>query len=178
MAAPTKEDLIEKAVELGIENADGMTVAELRKAISEKSREDQAGDASRDPEDSEERAERKADEAKAAKTGPIVKPRKELIEINIMNLYPWAINRRKAESAHLVVRTEETDRINGGEKARSASEIEQAVMDEYTKHGGLVRDQEKASTVGRKKPIKPGMTTDQVNTGGEADDEDDDEDDN
>lgn len=89
---------------------------------------------------------------------PTAKPRKSLVKPVIKDLYPWALNRRKAETAHNTVKQEVTDA--GGKVTEE--EFDQRVMDHYTTHGGLVRLQEKATTIGRRKPITPGQTTDQI----------------
>lgn len=182
MVQVSREDLETRAAELGIEGVDDMTVAALKKAIKDKEKEDLDIDEGRDEETGDERVERKT---KEAKKGPIAKPRRELVRPNIGSLYPWAVNRGKAERAHnavFVELAEQKMQVTNPDGPRYISEedVEQKVMDNYTLHGGLVRDQEKATTIGRRKPIKPGATTDEIvhdELGGSADDEDTDSDD-
>ncbi len=117
----------------------------------------------------EERAERKAAEPK----GPVAKPKAQLQRPDIKSLYPWAANRRKAETAHIAVHNSISEEVRAGGKKPSAEDTEQRVMDHYTLHGGLVIGQEKATVVGRKRAIKVGATTDEV-IHDEVDDEDED----
>lgn len=102
-------------------------------------------------------------------SGPIAKPKKKLSKPVISDLYPWAVNRAKAERAHTAVIA------NNSNLEQGTAEFEQAVMDEYTLHGGLVAGQEKATIVGRKKntDFEPGMTTSEVIAGKDSGEEDD-----
>lgn len=116
----------------------------------------------------EERKERKAAEPRKV---PVAKAKTALQRPDIKSLYPWALNRRKAETAHIAVHRQIVE--EGGKV--SSEDAEQRVMDHYTLHGGLVRNQEKVTVVGRRKPIKPGATTDDIVN--DVDTEDDDSDD-
>ncbi len=101
-------------------------------------------------------------ETTAEPKGPIAKPKAAMQRPDIKALYPWAVNRRKAETAHISVHNSISEEMRAGGKKPSTEDTEQRVMDHYTLHGGLVQGQEKATVVGRKKAIKVGATTDEV----------------
>lgn len=121
--------------------------------------------------------------ARKAKSGPVAKPRQKLIKPKIESLYPWALNRSKAERAHIAIHAdlEANNQQYSDETAPGyvdPADMEQRVMDHYTSHGGLVKGQERATVIGRHKNdgFQPGMTTTEVREG--TGDNDEDEDDN
>lgn len=171
-----KSELLEEAKKLGIEGADDMTKDQLEEAIEDAQDSDDAptppgpdGEKS-DKEDAtpQTRAQQKAAELAA---GPKAKPKAKLVKPPITDLYPWAVNRVKAEAAHVAVyqememKGEQTEDENGT-KYVGPEEAAQRVMDHYTAHNGLVRGQEKATIVGRrgrmKEGFEPGKTTTEV----------------
>lgn len=155
------EDVRAQAEKLGIATV-GLTQRQLEKAIAN------AGETGGEP----------------VKKGPIAKARKEIVKPPISDLYPWALNRGKAERAHKAVHValEETNEQNTNpSKANfvSQEDLDQRVMDHYVAHGGLVTGQEKVTTIGRCKPFKQGVTTSQIveDEAGGGDDDDEESDD-
>lgn len=168
----SKSELIEQAEKLGIKT-EGLTVAELSNAI-----ETAGGDGEKTGAPASEAGTSSRAEEKRARTaeGPIAKPKKKLTKPIIGDLYPWALNRAKAERAHTYITTNPDGLPELARLEPGTDEFEQAVMDQYTLHGGLVSGQEKVTLIGRKKStdFEPGMTTSQVIAGKDASDEDDD----
>lgn len=101
-------------------------------------------------------------------------------EPNWAKTYPWAVNTAKIKRAHEAITLDNEDRVARGKQQIEGAEFEQAVLDHYTSHAGLVRGHENITIVGRrglmKKNFALGKTTNEVVgrdiTDGPSDDED------
>lgn len=87
-------------------------------------------------------------------------------EPNWSKVYPWAANLSKIKRAHEAVTLDNEDRAARGKAQLEGAEFDQAVLDHYTQHAGLVRGHESITIVGRrgvmKKNFAEGKTTTQV----------------
>lgn len=101
-------------------------------------------------------------------------------EPNWSKTYPWAVNLAKIKRAHEAIMLNNEDRAEHGKAQLEGAEFDQAVLDHYTQHAGLVRGHENITIVGRrgamKKNFAEGKSTTQVVgkdiTEGEADESD------
>lgn len=87
-------------------------------------------------------------------------------EPNWAKVYPWAVNTAKIKRAHEAVSLDNDDRAARGKEVLEGADFDQAVLDHYTQHAGLVRGHESITIVGRrglmKKNFAEGKTTTQV----------------
>lgn len=84
----------------------------------------------------------------------IVRPRRTEREVNYKKLYPWAHNEFKIKRAHKAI-IDENEQLQAQGKAKlGAEDFQQAVLDHYTTHGGLVLGHESITIVGRRGLMK------------------------
>lgn len=101
-------------------------------------------------------------------------------EPNWAKEYPWAVNLAKIKRAHDSILADNDERAARGKQVLEGKEFEQAVIDHYTSHAGLVRGHENITIVGRrglmKKNFAIGKTTTEVTgkdmTAGSGDEDD------
>lgn len=92
--------------------------------------------------------------------------RRQKREPDYEKVYPWAVNVAKIKRAHAAI-SDENDQLRGrGKQPLEGADFEQAVIDHYTAHAGLVRGHENLTIVGRRGAMKKnfalGKTTNDV----------------